>query len=114
MEYVKVLLDYMHLLKAIQDLGIGFTPYGFENKRVELHHKIIEYLCLEDNINNYEKTKYILSNLDKVCAIYSMCEEWKLKSNADCHDMANYLERFLWTSQTRMFIEGSVDKIFMK
>ena len=44
--------------------------------------------------------------MDKVCEIYSECEEWKLKDESDINHMARYLERFLTSQECRLYLEG--------
>ena len=84
-----LLYEYLLILKSIQEFG--FTPYALENRRAQLHSRILKCLNLDDS--SYEKTKDIFDNLDKVCK--SGKDDWKLKTNSDCKNMARQLEIFI-------------------
>ena len=92
--------NYIYILQAIQDFksNCGYvetTPYGLEAKRQELHKELLKDFNIEDNIENYDLSKKIFSNLDKICSFYSDEDEWKLKSDYDCNQMMKYLTDYL-------------------
>lgn len=113
--------NYLECLKSIQDYKNDAndprTPYALEMKRTELHENLLSaYIGLfisfvdQDDPNDdihlhYKKSKAIFDNLDKVCEIYSLCEEWKLKTESDVKDMTKYLYKFLVTTECRYFFE---------
>ena len=90
-------LDYLECIKNIEELGCG-SLYGLENMRYELHRKILEKHGLSDF---YERSKYIMSNLDKAI-------DFKLPLDR-CESLKPYareLERLLSCQEGQYFITG--------
>ena len=111
-----VIFNYLANLKAIQDYHADTddisTPYALEMRRQDLHVELVSTytaLCLNDDlvdaVDVYAKSKIIFANLDKICEIYSSCDEWKLKDNSDVRTMAKYLDKFLSSSEVKNYFE---------
>ena len=103
----ELLKEYLETIKSIQEYegNDGFALYSLNQERVRLHRKIMNYLNLK-NESEYIRLKEVFANMDKVCEIYSECEEWKLKDFRDIKMMAQDLERFLTSAECRLFLEG--------
>lgn len=108
------------ILQYQDDTGDISTPYVFEMRRKELHENLISTytaLCLNDDLISvydvYDKSKIIFGNLDKICSIYSSCEEWKLKGDSDVRRMTEYLNKFLSSSAVKNYFErGFIPRSF--
>ena len=103
----ELLVEYLEIIKNVQDYEGegGFPIYSLNQERIRLHRKIMDYLDLK-NESEYSRLKEVFSNMDKVCAIYSECEEWKLKDESDINQMARYLERFITSQECYWFLRG--------
>lgn len=120
----QAIYNYLANLKAIQDYqadtGDISTPYALEMRRQALHEELVSTytaLCLDDDLVSvfdvYDKSKIVFGNLDKICEIYSSCEEWKLKDNSDVRTMAKYLDKFLSSSEVKNYFErGFIPHVF--
>lgn len=104
---LELLKEYLEIIKNVQDCEGegGFPIYSLNQERIRLHRKIMDYLDLK-NESEYLRLKEVFSNMDKVCAIYSECEEWKLKDKSDIKQMARYLERFITSQECYWFLKG--------
>ena len=106
-----LLKDYLRTIKSIQECNeMGASPYSLNNERVKLHKKIADLLGLKGEIG-YLRLKEVFSNMELVCALYSACEEWKLKDETDISLMADNLHRFLGSAEARLFLEGDVKEL---
>lgn len=112
----RAILDYLEILKAIQEYRADSedtsTPYGLEMRRQELHKNLVSTytaLWLNDDLVDasevYERSKIVLGHLDKVCEVYSLCEEWKLKDDADVKWMMRYLYKYLTSTEVKNYFE---------
>lgn len=115
----ETLLRYLYILSSIQESRdiCDRTPYNLETQRQNLHDYIVMALVDRlpegiDNIEVYMRSKEILSNLDKVNAIYSSANEWMLKTNEDINHMANDLYKFLTSRETLLYLEGKRENCF--
>lgn len=97
--------EYLQTLADVQSSGFERTPYILEIRRIDLHQKIADFLG-EDT---YFKLKDIFSNLDKVCSLYSDCNEWELKDDFDVSRMSEYLVKYLASDECQMYLEGKLD-----
>ena len=104
----ELLEQYLYVIKAMQDCGA--TLYSFNQKRIELHTKIVETLGISQ-FEGYLRLKLFTDNLDKVCELYSTAEEWKLQSDRDVEFMAKYLERLLSSTEARLYLEGKTQRV---
>lgn len=105
---IELLRNYLYTIKAMQDCGE--TLYSLNQKRIELHNKIIEALGISQ-FGGYLRLKLFTDNLDKVCELYSTAEEWKLKTDYDVRWMAKYLERLLSSTEARLYLEGKTQRV---
>lgn len=104
----ELLKEYLTTIRDIKDCQIiGFNPYELNEKRIDLHYKIIKCLGLKED--TYLRLKTFTDNLDKVCEIYSACEEWKLKTSRDINMLAKDLERFLTSAEAMNYLEGKTN-----
>ena len=115
----ETLLHYLYILSAIQESReiCDRTPYNLETQRQNLHDYIVMSLVdrLPEGIDNtdvYMRSKKILSNLDKVNAVYSTANEWMLKSDEDINHMTNDLFKFLTSRETLLYLEGRRENCF--
>ena len=115
----ETLLHYLYILSSIQESRdiCDRTPYNLETQRQNLHDYIVMALVDRlpegiDNIEVYMRSKEILSNLDKVNAIYSSANEWMLKTDEDINHMANDLYNFLTSRETLLYLEGKRENCF--
>ena len=115
----ETLLRYLYILSSIQESRdiCDRTPYNLETQRQSLHDYIVMALVDRlpegiDNIEVYMRSKEILSNLDKVNAIYSSANEWMLKTDEDINHMANDPYKFLTSRETLLYLEGKREKCF--
>ena len=115
----ETLLRYLYILSSIQESRdiCDRTPYNLETQRQNLHDYIVMALVDRlpegiDNIEVYMRSKEILSNLDKVNAIYSSANEWMLKTDEDINHMANDLYKFLTSRTTLLYLEGKRENCF--
>ena len=115
----ETLLRYLYILSSIQESRdiCDRTPYNLETQRQNLHDYIVMALVDRlpediDNIDVYMRSKEILSNLDKVNAIYSSANEWMLKTDEDINHMANDLYKFLTSRATLLYLEGKRENCF--
>ena len=115
----ETLLRYLYILSSIQESRdiCDRTPYNLETQRQNLHDYIVMALVDRlpegiDNIEVYMRSKEILSNLDKVNAIYSSANEWMLKTDEDINHMANDLYKFLTSRETLLYLEGKRENCF--
>ena len=111
------IIDYVELLHSIMsykyDADDASTPYTFEVKRTELHENLFRNRILplcnpvdgftEDDM--YLRTKELFANLDKIWRIYDLTE-FDLKKRECVRFMCQYLQKFLFTTETLYFIEG--------
>lgn len=97
--------EYLQTLADIQSSGLERTPYTLEIRRIDLHQKIADYLGKD----MYFKLKDIFCNLDKVCSLYSDCDEWKLKDDFDVSRMSESLVRYLMSDDCQMYLEEKLD-----
>lgn len=93
----ELLYEYFEIIKEIQDFQSGFdlpvSLYSLEQNRINKHKEIEEYLelnCLEK-----DRLKNLFSNLDKVCILYSECDEYLLKTKRDIKFLTKYVLDFL-------------------
>ena len=106
-----LLKNYLRVVRSVQSCGeAGIVVYSLNNERIRLHKKIADLLGLKGELQ-YLKLKEVFSNLDLVCALYSTCEEWKLKDETDISLMADNLDRFLGSAEARLFLEGDVEEL---
>ena len=115
----ETLLHYLYILSSIQESRdiCDRTPYNLETQRQNLHDYIVMALVDRlpegiDNIEVYMRSKEILSNLDKVNAIYSSANEWMLKTDEDINHMVNDLYKFLTSRETLLYLEGKRENCF--
>lgn len=115
----ETLLHYLYILSAIQESReiCDRTPYSLETQRQNLHDYIVMALVdrLPEGIDKtdvYMRSKEILSNLDKVNAVYSTANEWMLKSDEDINHMTNDLYKFLTSREVLLYLEGKREKCF--
>lgn len=115
----ETLLRYLYILSAIQESReiCDRTPYNLETQRQNLHDYIVMALVDRlpkgiDNTDVYMRSKKILSNLDKVNAVYSTANEWLLKSDEDINHMANDLFKFLTSREILLYLEGKRENCF--
>ena len=102
----KLLKEYLEIIKNIQECNEGgFIVYSLNQERIRLHRKIMDYLGLQ-NESEYLRLKEVFANMDKICEIYSTCEEWKLKDETDIKHMSRYLRIFLTSAEGRFYLEG--------
>lgn len=107
----ELLIEYLEVLKNIQECNeTGLLPYTLNTERVRLHRKIADYLDVK-NEYEYLRLREIFANMDLICGLYSECEEWKLKSHTDVVLMADNLNKFLTSSEAKMFIQGDVKEL---
>ena len=104
---IDLLIEYLEVIKNIQDCNNSGLPvvYTLNQERIKLHRKIMDYMGLK-NEYEYLRLKDVFGNMDKICEIYSQCEEWKLKNESDVKVMSQYLEKFLTSAEGRFFLEG--------
>ena len=115
----ETLLHYLYILSAIQESReiCDRTPYSLETQRQNLHDYIVMALVDRlpegaDKTDVYMRSKKILSNLDKVNAVYSTANEWLLKSDEDINHMTNDLFKFLTSRVTLLYLEGKRENCF--
>ena len=118
-DFKETLLHYLYILSAIQESReiCDRTPYSLETQRQNLHDYIVMALVdrLPESIDKtdvYMRSKEILSNLDKVNAVYSTANEWMLKSDEDINHMTNDLYKFLTSREVLLYLEGKREKCF--
>ena len=104
---LELLKEYLEIIKNVQDYEGegGFPIYSLNQERIRLHRKIMDYLGLK-NESEYLRLKDIFANIDKICEIYSECEEWKLKNENDIKRMAQYLEIFITSQECYWYLKG--------
>ena len=103
----ELLIEYLEVIKNIQDCNNDGVPvvYTLNQERIKLHRQIMDCLGLK-NEYEYLRLKDVFGNMDKICGIYSQCEEWKLKDESDVKAMSQYLERFFTSAEGSFFLEG--------
>ena len=109
--------DYLQCIADTQDLSFSesaslILPKGLN--RAFFHEQMCVKFFGFDVSNEPQKYiafKYITDNLDKVCALYSECDEWKLKTKRDIKFMAKYLTDFLSKTEVQYFIDGEIDNL---
>lgn len=107
---------YLECIKSTQDLGCTETGLILPSNinRAYFHEKMcMELFGFDPNVQKgkYLAFKQITDNLDKVCGIYSDCDEWKLETIRDLRMMARYLMNYLNKSEVKLFIEGKTDSL---
>lgn len=111
----KIIKKYLKTLQGIErlriDAGIG-TPYGLEQRRVEIHHKLFYEHILpmlniaegHDDSDAYVRSKEIFSRLDKVFRNYTMMP-FDLTDNDCLIELSKILYRFLLSTEAIYFLE---------
>jgi hypothetical protein len=110
----KIIKKYLKTLQSIElfrEDGIG-TPYGLEQRRVELHHKLFYEHILPmlnivegyDDSDAYMRSKEIFSRLDKVFRHYTMMP-FDLRDNDCVIELTKILHHFLLSTEVIYFLE---------
>ena len=94
------------------------TPYQLEMSRQAAHKTLFEKRILpmlkpvegitDDDM--FQRTKEIFSNLDKVWKIYD-ATEFDLKDDECVQWLCIYLQKFLFSTETLLFLEGKTKNI---
>lgn len=112
------ILRYLFALQNIEcykaDANDWQTPYQLEMIRKEAHkalfdNEILPLLKMKDGFDEYDaynRSKELFENLDKIWAIYDR-SPFDLKNDGCIPDMAIYLDKFLMTTETRYYLEGT-------
>lgn len=117
----ELIQEYLRILQciAISKGGDEFAPTipAYNTRRMDVHDRLfkelLEGLALAENFTEedaYWRTKEIFSRLDKVFRLYN---DWDLDltNSEDVYLLSKDLYKFLYKTETSMYLEGRIDGI---